>query len=120
MKRQIERWTTRLHIRMWRETWEAQRRIDLDVRGRDQISIVRAHFTGFPDHPRALLTMLEGLALWQGAPLGVAISADAPVCDSLGLGAVTVQVVLRQRAVQGFGSGSDARIGWRGIFEDRW
>ena len=87
MKRKIETWQTRLHIRMWREPWEAQRRIDLDVRGRDQIAIVQAHFAGFPDHPRALLTMLEGLALWQGAPLGVAISADAPVSDSLGLGA---------------------------------
>jgi hypothetical protein len=87
MKRQIQTWVIRLHIRMWHEPWGAERRIDLEVRGPDQISIVQARFVGHPDHPRALLTLLEGLALWQGAPLGVAISADAPVCDSLGLGA---------------------------------
>ena len=42
-----------------------------------------------PDHPRALLTMLEGLALWCGQTLCVAISADVPSSHSLGLGPFT-------------------------------
>ncbi len=29
-----------------------------------------------PGHPRALLTLLEGLALWAGQPLSVVISVD--------------------------------------------
>jgi hypothetical protein len=29
-----------------------------------------------PNHPRALLTLLEGAALWTGAPLCAAISAE--------------------------------------------
>jgi hypothetical protein len=29
-------------------------------------------------HPRALLTMLEGLALWRGEPLRIVIGADSP------------------------------------------
>jgi hypothetical protein len=29
-----------------------------------------------PSHPRALLTMLEGAALWAGTPLSAAISAE--------------------------------------------
>ena len=86
MNRRTQIWTTRLHIRMWHEPAQAKPRIDLDVRDHEQIAIVQAHFPGHPDHPRALLTMLEGLALWQGTTLDVAISADAPVCDSLGLG----------------------------------
>lgn len=45
-----------------------------------------AEFSGYPDHPRALLFVLEGLALWKGTPLCVVIRADAPVSDSLGLG----------------------------------
>ncbi len=31
-----------------------------------------------PQHPRALLTLLEGLALWSGQPLTAAISAGPP------------------------------------------
>ena len=34
-----------------------------------------------PPHPRALLTLLEGAALWSGHPLSVALSAaDASTC----------------------------------------
>lgn len=29
-----------------------------------------------PGHPRALLTLCEGLAMWHGTPLHVAVSAD--------------------------------------------
>ncbi|MFN8625804.1 MAG: hypothetical protein U0587_07475 [Candidatus Binatia bacterium] len=51
--------------------------------GRD---VLRAALPRTPKHPRALLTMLEGLALCSGAPLSVVIGVDHPVCDSLGLG----------------------------------
>jgi len=49
--------------------------------------LVKARLPGYPNHPRALLTLLEGLALWSGETLCAAISADAPVDHSLGLGA---------------------------------
>jgi len=36
--------------------------------------VVRARLPFLPDHPRALLTLLEGLALWCGSPLTAAVS----------------------------------------------
>jgi hypothetical protein len=48
--------------------------------------VLKAVFSGAPDHPRALLTLLEGVALWSGAPLCAAISAAHPVSHSLGVG----------------------------------
>jgi len=48
--------------------------------------VVKARLPGYPDHPRALLTVLEGLALWCGEPLDVAIFAANSVSHSLGLG----------------------------------
>jgi len=38
--------------------------------------ILKARF-GAPNHPRALLTLLEGAALWTGNPLLTAISAES-------------------------------------------
>ena len=55
-----------------------------DSEGND---LVKARLSGYPGHPRALLTTLEGLALWCGEPLDVVICADVPVDHSLGLGA---------------------------------
>lgn len=37
--------------------------------------VLKARLPLPPRHPRALLTLLEGLALWSGEPLGVAVSA---------------------------------------------
>ena len=54
-----------------------------EATGRD---VLRAALPRAPGHCRALLTLLEGLALWSGAPLGVVIGVDHPVSDSLGLG----------------------------------
>jgi len=48
--------------------------------------VVKARLPDDPDHPRALLTVLEGLALWCGEPLDVAIFAANGVSHSLGLG----------------------------------
>lgn len=45
--------------------------------------VLKARLDTRPCHPRALLTLLEGLSLWQGQSLCVALSA-APDCrDSL-------------------------------------
>jgi len=97
MSEQSEAWTTRLHVRMHccrgeERPWEmrpSQRcpQVFLSVKNEQGAEIVRAHFTGYADHPRALLCLLEGLALWQGEPLDVVISADAAISSSLGLGA---------------------------------
>lgn len=48
--------------------------------------VLKAVFAGSPAHPRALLTLLEGLALWSGTPLCAVISAAQPVSHSLGVG----------------------------------
>lgn len=42
--------------------------------GRD---LLKARLPASPSHPRALLTLCEGLALWHGIPLCIAVSADA-------------------------------------------
>jgi|KBSSwiStaDraftv2_1062776.scaffolds.fasta_scaffold1349512_2 hypothetical protein len=38
--------------------------------------LLKARLAPRPSHPRALLTLLEGLSLWAGAPLQVALSVD--------------------------------------------
>ena len=49
--------------------------------------VMKAEFRSYPNHTRALLFILEGLALWSGQKLCVAIHAEHPVDHSLGLGA---------------------------------
>lgn len=53
----------------------------------DGDDLLKARFFGTREHPRALLTTLEGLALWQGKPLRCVIFAADRVDLSLGLGA---------------------------------
>jgi len=48
--------------------------------------VLKAEFRAYPGHNRALMSVLEGLALWSGHPLCVAIVAEQPVSHSLGLG----------------------------------
>lgn len=36
--------------------------------------LMRARLPGRPDHPRSFLTLLEGIALWNGSPVSAAIS----------------------------------------------
>lgn len=51
----------------------------------EQGDIVTAHFEPPPAHPRALLTLLEGLSLWRGQPpLPIAVSVDDACRSSLG------------------------------------
>lgn len=38
--------------------------------------ILKARLTDEPCHPRALVTLAEGLAMWHGAPLSVVACAD--------------------------------------------
>jgi hypothetical protein len=38
--------------------------------------LLKARLDLSPRHPRALLTLLEGLSLWSGEPLRVALSVD--------------------------------------------
>lgn len=47
--------------------------------------LLKARLPLAPPHPRALLTLLEGLALWSGYPLHVAVSVEDP-SDTLGSG----------------------------------
>ena len=39
--------------------------------------LLKARLDTRPCHPRALLTLLEGLSLWCGEPLSVALTVDA-------------------------------------------
>jgi hypothetical protein len=38
--------------------------------------VLKARLASSPRHPRALLTLLEGLALWNGRPLTTVVSAE--------------------------------------------
>jgi hypothetical protein len=59
-------------------------------------TILKARLRRDPPHPRALTTLLEAMALWQGRPVRAALAADdAPTssdschCPSAYLGAET-------------------------------
>jgi hypothetical protein len=60
----------------------------LRLRVRDSLGdeVLHAELSLPPDHPRALLTLLEGLALWAGEPLCAVISADDSADPSRALG----------------------------------
>lgn len=75
-------------------TWSVKvrlrpRRLELTVTDLER-DLLRASLPTPPAHPRALVTMLEGLALWQGAVLRAAVYADerADWSGLLGLGLV--------------------------------
>lgn len=44
--------------------------------GFDQEVLLKARLSAWPSHPRALITVLEGLALWSGHRLPVAIGVS--------------------------------------------
>ncbi len=52
----------------------------------DASDLVKARLPLRPKHPRALLTLLEGLALWSGTPLVVAVSAAQSSPEWFGTG----------------------------------
>lgn len=43
--------------------------------------VLKARLISEPCHPRALVTLIEGLSLWHGAPLCVAACADDDALD---------------------------------------
>jgi hypothetical protein len=60
-------WTSTLKI--------SPREVRLLVTEFGAADLLKARLPMSPSHPRALLTLLEGLALWRGRPLVVAIDA---------------------------------------------
>jgi hypothetical protein len=48
--------------------------------------VLKARLPLSPQHPRALVTLLEGLALWAGQPLPVVVSAAESSADWVGSG----------------------------------
>lgn len=67
--------------------WSTTLRIDTDLRllvrssaGND---LIKARLPVRPPHPRALLTMLEGISLYSGEPIYVVVSAGAQEDDWL-------------------------------------
>jgi hypothetical protein len=74
-----------------KEPWEirleiaSDEEVDLYVTDRDRF-VLEGHFRDRPVHRRALPRLLESLALWQGEPLCVVISAARVVHPTLGLG----------------------------------
>jgi hypothetical protein len=64
----------------WRATVEVQPRQVKVLVTDSEGDVLRARLRRPPCHPRALLTLLEGIALWSGARLSVALRV-APEAD---------------------------------------
>jgi hypothetical protein len=65
----------------WKTTVQPTRRaVRLLMTDPERNEVLKAALPPYPQHPRALLTLLEALALWAGHPLTAAISA-APSVD---------------------------------------
>lgn len=64
-------------MRAWRCTLRVtQHEAKLLLNSPEQGDLLKARLDPRPSHPRALLTMLEGLSLWNGHPLCVALHVD--------------------------------------------
>lgn len=77
-------------MRSWVDSWLATVEVEADsirveLNGLDGV-LLKARLPRDPSQPRALTSLLEGLALWVGRQLCVVICADSPVNPSLGLG----------------------------------
>lgn len=66
-------WTCRLRI--------SPQSAKLLVIAPDWGDLLKAQLPTSPEHPRALLTLLEGLSLWHGKPLSVALRAEDGLWD---------------------------------------
>jgi hypothetical protein len=51
--------------------------------GFDEEILLKARLPAFPSHPRAAITVLEGLALWSGRKLPVALGVTASSASSI-------------------------------------
>jgi hypothetical protein len=65
----MSRWSTALRI--------GDKELKLLVTDPEGNDLLKARLPVLPPHRRALLTLLEGVALWSGEPLCAAISAGA-------------------------------------------
>ena len=69
-------------------TWPTTIRLDKELKllatSPEGDALLKARLPLRPPHPRALLTLLEGVALWSGEPLYVVISAGEHRDDWLG------------------------------------
>ena len=63
-------------LRSWESTLRVTRHEAKLLVRNDRGDLLKARLEPSPCHPRALLTLLEGLALWSGHPLPVALSVD--------------------------------------------
>jgi hypothetical protein len=61
----------------WTSTLQATQKGVLLLVTSEGGDLLKARLPLSPGHPRALLTLMEGLALWRGRPLRVAVSAGA-------------------------------------------
>jgi len=60
--------------------------VQLLIQSNESGDLLKARLPARAHHPRALLTLLEGLALWSGSVLCAAISADESVQRGCALG----------------------------------
>ena len=111
-------WTGKLSV--------TRHELRLLVESEEQGDLLKARLPARPRHPRALLTMLEGLALWSGERLHAVISAgeSVQVGYALGLfgddlwpsGSALVRfdpaVPGRRRRLRGLGDFRDVRRGY--------
>src|SRR5215510_13286756 len=72
-------------MRAWMSTLRVtSTEVSLLVRDQEAGDRLKARLPTRPRHPRALLTLLEGVALWQGERLHVALSAASSSAAWLG------------------------------------
>ncbi len=62
---------------LWPTTLRIDKDLKLLVTSPQGDDLLKARLPIRPPHPRALLTLLEGVALWSGEPLCAAISAGS-------------------------------------------
>jgi len=69
---------------LWSTTLKIGKDLKLLVTSPEGDDLIKARLPLLAAHPRALLTMLEGIALYSGEPLYAVISAGARAHDWLG------------------------------------
>ena len=69
-------WTSSLRV--------TSREVSLLIQDAEIGDLLKARLPLGPRHPRALLTLLEGIALWRGRPMRVVLSAADPSVPFLG------------------------------------
>jgi hypothetical protein len=62
-------------MREWKTVLQVTRNSAFLLVTSDGEDLLKARLNASPSHPRALLTLLEGLALWRGEALDVVVSA---------------------------------------------